>query len=165
MSHNIIKNFIIKDKIIKIIIEDKIDKIEDNNLIDLFCIINAINTLEIKKGNEYEKAYIKLKYIDNMVINEYINIFTIVRVPVFYEFVKYFKSIKKNIEEQNVETKIDINEYLSKIENVSQEVIITMIFNIESTEKDIKIKKDMFKQLIKINNMDIEIFNIIKKEK
>ena len=53
---------------------EKINEISNKNLIELFCIINAFNIKEIEKGNEYNKGWIKIKYIKEMSITEYINI-------------------------------------------------------------------------------------------
>ena len=99
-----------------------------------------------------------------MIINEYINIFNIIRIPLFYDFIKYFKTIKEKFNNQETESKININEYLEQIENISQEIIIIMVFNIETTLNEIEEKKNIFIKYLKINNMDIEIFNTIKKE-
>ena len=75
-----------------------------------------------------------------MIISEYINIFKIIRTPFIYEFIKYFKNIDEKFNKQNIETKLDINEYLEEIEEISQEIIIIMIFKIETNEEDL-IKK------------------------
>lgn len=83
---------------------EKINEISNKNLIELFCIINAFNIKEIEKGNEYNKGWIKIKYIKEMSITEYINIFKLVRIPILYDFVKYFKEIEEKFENQNVET-------------------------------------------------------------
>ena len=66
---------------------------DNDTIINLFCTILSLKTLEINKGNEYEKAQIKLKYIRNIHVTEYINIFKLVRNPTLFEFVFYFKNI------------------------------------------------------------------------
>ena len=85
---------------------------------------------KVEKGNECEKAWVKLKYRKEMVINEYLNIFKIVRKPFIYEFINYFRSIEEKFGTQSSDTKIDINEYLNEIENINQEIVIVMTFKI-----------------------------------
>ena len=164
MSHNIINKVSIKKKTLEIVLDDKINKISNSKLIDLFCIIHALNILEIKKGNEYEKAWLKIKYIEDMIVTEYINIFNIIRIPTLYEFIKYFLTIEKKINQQNTETKLNLNEYLNKSENVSQKIIIIMIFDIETTIEELNTKQNILLELLKINKINEEIFNIIKND-
>jgi hypothetical protein len=100
-----------------------------------------------------------------MMITEYINISHLVKVPTFYEFIKFFLKIKKKSCLQGVDTKLNINDYVSKIENISQAILINMVFDVESDLKEITKKTEIYFNLLKINNMDVEIFNIIKNEK
>ena len=155
----------IENKQLTIIIEEKISEIKNENLIDLFCTIHAFKILENKQGNEYEQACIQYKYIENMLIIEYINIFKLVRNPMFYDFIKYFKTFKKRMDIQNTETKATINEYLQQTEDISQKIIITMVFNIETNLKEIEKEKKTILSYIKIGEMDKEIFESIWKEK
>lgn len=161
MSHNIIK-INIENNIFKITLNEKINEIKEENLIDLFCIILSLNIIEIKNGNEYEKAQIKIKYIKNTLITEYINIFKLVRTPTIYEFLKYFITIEEKYNIQNTETKLHLNDYIEINENISQELIITMIFKIKTDIKEIKNKKNTIKNSLKIGNIDNEIFNLIR---
>jgi hypothetical protein len=47
---------IIKENTIRIKIEEKINKISNENLIEIFCTILAFNELEKEKGNDYNKV-------------------------------------------------------------------------------------------------------------
>lgn len=137
----------------------------EKDIIELFCIINAFKMLEPKKGNEYERAYIKVKYLEQMIITEYINIFNLIRVPTFYEFVKYFWTFEKRMSQQSNDTDPKINDYLWQSEEISQKIIIIMVFEIKSTKIEIDNKAKFLLESIKINEMDKEIFTILKKEK
>ncbi len=95
-----------------------------------------------------------------MVITEYVNIFNIIRKPFLYEFVKYFKNIENKYDSQSQETKLNIDDYFSQIEDISQEIIIIMVFNIESNEEEIKKVETIIKESLKINEMDKEIFKL-----
>jgi hypothetical protein len=53
VSHYI--KMIIKENTIRIKIEEKINKISNENLIEIFCTILAFNELEKEKGNDYNK--------------------------------------------------------------------------------------------------------------
>jgi hypothetical protein len=75
-------------------------------------------------------------------VNEYINIFKIIRKPFLYDFVKYFKSIDEKYGSQNSETKLNLDDYFNQIDEISQEILIIMVFNIESKRDEImKINK------------------------
>ena len=141
---------------------EKINEISNKNLIELFCIINAFNIKEIEKGNEYNKGWIKIKYIKEMSITEYINIFKLVRIPILYDFVKYFKEIEEKFENQNVETKINVNDYIQETQQISQEIIIEMVFDIKCTIEEIEEVKKALIESIKINKVDVSIFKILK---
>ena len=152
----------IKKKILKIKINDRINEIKEEDLVKIFCLIQAFNIEETYKGNEYDKAYVELKYIENMPITEYLNIFKIVRTPTFYEFIKYFKKINEKFDRQNSDTKMNISDYLEKTENISQKIIIIMVFDIETKVEEIKEKSEIFLKMLKINKIDEEIFKILK---
>ena len=93
---------IIKENTIRIKIEEKINKISNENLIEIFCTILAFNELEKEKGNDYNKVWLNIKYKKEMIISEYINIFKIIRTPFIYEFIKYFKNIDEKFNKQNI---------------------------------------------------------------
>ena len=145
---------IIKENTIRIKIEEKINKISNENLIEIFCTILAFNELEKEKGNDYNKVWLNIKYKKEMIISEYINIFKIIRTPFIYEFIKYFKNIDEKFNKQNIETKLDINEYLEEIEEISQEIIIIMIFKIETNEEDLIKKRNNLIKLFKFSYTD-----------
>ena len=152
---------IIKENTIKIKIEEKINKISNENLIEIFCTILAFNELEKEKGNDYNKVWLNIKYKKEMIISEYINTFKIIRTPFIYEFIKYFKNIDEKFNKQNIETKLDINEYLEEIEEISQEIIIIMIFKIETNEEDLIKKRNNLIKLFKFSYTD-EMFENMK---
>jgi len=152
---------IIKENTIRIKIEEKINKISNENLIEIFCTILAFNELEKEKGNDYNKVWLNIKYKKEMIISEYINIFKIIRTPFIYEFIKYFKNIDEKFNKQNIETKLDINEYLEEIEEISQEIIIIMIFKIETSEEDLIKKRNNLIKLFKFSYTD-EMFENMK---
>lgn len=152
---------IIKENTIRIKIEEKINKISNENLIEIFCTILAFNELEKEKGNDYNKVWLNIKYKKEMIISEYINIFKIIRTPFIYEFIKYFKNIDEKFNKQNIETKLDINEYLEEIEEISQEIIIIMIFKIETSEEDLIEKRNNLIKLFKFSYTD-EMFENMK---
>jgi hypothetical protein len=150
----------IKEKTLKIKLNDKINEISNKDIIDLFCFISAFKITETKKGNEYDKALLKVKYTQGLMITEYINIFNIIRNPIIYEFVKYFKNVEDKYDSQNSDTKLSIDGYFSQIDNISQEIIIIMVFDIESKKEEIENIKCIIKKSIEINGMDEEIFKI-----
>jgi len=152
----------INKKILKIKILEKINELKKENIIDIFCIIWAFKIEEKKRGNEYDSAWIKIKYIKNLVITENINVFNIVRIPDLYSFVNYIKKIERNFDSQNTETKINLDDYFTQTENISQEIVILMMFEIESEEEKIKETKEKLKNNLKMTGADIEIFDLIK---
>lgn len=162
MSPYIMKNVSIDNNMLKINIDFKIDEIDKHILIELFCIINAFKTLEKKNGNEYDKAFIKLEYEENMIIEEYINIFNLIRSPNFYEFMKYFLTIRNRTQSQNVETKLNIDDYLNRNENISQKIIIIMVFKIESNIDELSSKVEKLISIIKMTDIDDFINDILK---
>lgn len=152
----------INENILKIEIDEKINEISEKNLIELFCIVSAFQQIENKNGNEYDKAWLKIEYIKSMLIKEYMNIFKIIRTPTIVEFLKYFTSIEEKFNIQNTETRINMEDYIETTEEISQEIIISMIFNIKTNENEIKKRKEIILNTLKINNMDTEIFKLIK---
>jgi hypothetical protein len=73
-------------------------------------------------------------------------------------------TFKEKFETQGIDTRLDVNDYLNEKENLSQEIIIEMVFNIETKIEEIEKKKKKLLKFLKINNMDKEIFDIIKNE-
>ena len=96
-----------------------------------------------------------------MVITENINIFNLVRLPELYNFVNYIKKIEKNFDSQNTETKVNLNDYFTQTENISQEIVILMMFDIESTSCELIKTQEKLINNLKLTNADIEIFNLI----
>jgi len=153
-------NVVIWKNCLKIKIDEKINDISDENIINLFCFISAFQRVETKKGNEYDKAWLKVEYMQGFEVNEYINIFKIIRKPFLYDFVKYFKSINEKYSSQNSETKLNLDDYFNQIDELSQEILIIMVFDIESKKDEIMKIKEIIKESLKINNMDEEIFKM-----
>ena len=153
-------NVVIWKNCLKIKIDEKINDISDENIINLFCFISAFQRVETKKGNEYDKAWLKVEYMQGFEVNEYINIFKIIRKPFLYDFVKYFKSIDEKYSSQNSETKLNLDDYFNQIDELSQEILIIMVFDIESKKDEIMKIKEIIKESLKINNMDEEIFKM-----
>jgi hypothetical protein len=153
-------NIVIWEKCLKIKIDEKINTISDENIIDMFCLISAFQRIETKKGNEYDKAWIKVEYIQGFMVNEYINVFKIIRKPFLYDFVKYFKNIDDKYNSQGSETKLNLDDYFSQINELSQEILIIMVFNIESKEDEILMMSKKIKETLKVNDMDKEIFKM-----
>lgn len=143
--------------------KDKINEIKESDLIELFCIIDSFRILEIKRGNEYDNVCLKIKYISDFVVSEYINIFKLIRSPQLYDFVRYFLKFEEKFDSQSSNTKMDIDDYLFQTVEISQEIIITTIFKILVTEKELHAKKEMLMKMLQINNIDREIFDIVKK--
>jgi hypothetical protein len=106
---------------------------------------------------------VRIKYIKNTLITEYINIFKLVRTPILYDFVCYFKTINERFDSQNIDTKLHMDDYLEKAEDISQDILITMVFNISTKMEDIEKLSEKIFESIKVNNMDVEIFNMIEK--
>ena len=157
MSHIVI-DLLIKNNTLKIKINKRINNLDNNEIIDLFCIISAFNKEEKKKGNEYDKAWIKIRYLKGVMITEYLNIFKIVRKPYLSEFVTYFTRIEEKFSTQSGDTKITLDDYFNEIEEISQEIIIIMVFNIDSDNELIQEKKQRILSILMINNMNVEIF-------
>lgn len=153
--------YIINDNILTIKINKKLNNLENEEILDLFCTVSAFNMLEIKTGNEYNSAIIKIKYKKDMIITEHINIFKIVRTPFIYEFLKYFKKIEERFGQQANDTKSNINDYLEEVENISQEIIINMVFQIRTNLIELNEKKKNILFMIKLNNVDQDIFAAI----
>ena len=151
----------INKKIFKIKMIDKVNELKKEDIINVFCMILAFKIEEKRKGNEYDSAWIKIKYQRNLVITENINIFNLVRLPELYNFVNYIKKIEKNFDSQNTETKINLNDYFTQTENISQEIVILMMFDIESTSCELIKTQEKLINNLKLTNADIEIFNLI----
>ena len=73
----------------------------------------------------------------------------------------YIKKIEKNFDSQNTETKMHLDDYFNQIHDVSQEIVILMIFEIESDIIEIERTKEKLKNNLKITNSDVEVFDLI----
>lgn len=162
MSHYIIE---IRNNTITIFIKNKINELEDVEILNMFYIVKAIKLLETSKGNEYKNAFLILKYVESMLIKEYINIFTLVRLPSFHEFINYFLTFEEKFDKQNTNTKNYINDYLEASTNISQSVYIEFIFKIETTFEELNEKIMEVKKIIEFDDSHLEIINILKKIK
>jgi hypothetical protein len=89
VSHIIIR-IKINDNIIEIIMETKINKLRNEEILTLYSIALSLNDGEQRNGNEYGTANMVLSFNDSKENGEFINIFKIMRYPIFYEFVHYF---------------------------------------------------------------------------
>jgi hypothetical protein len=152
----------INKNILKIKIKNKINEMSEEEMIELFSLISAFKIEEKRKGNEYDKAWLKIKYVKNLVITEHINVFNLIRLPNLYEFIKYFINIEKKFDSQNTETKALVNDYFEKTENISQEIIIIMVFDIESSLSNIDSKKIMIAKSLKIGETWKDLFEMLK---
>ncbi len=99
-----------------------------------------------------------------MLITEYINIFKLIRTPNLYDLTKFFLTIDETFNTQNNDTNIALDDYIIETENISQEIIITMVFNIENNINLIQADSLKIKKILKIDNSDKETFILIKKE-
>lgn len=90
-----------------------------------------------------------------MITTEYINIFNLCRTYTTYEIINYFKNFKKNYDIQNTNTTLNINEYITETQNISQELYIIFLFNIKTN----KLKINTLKNKI-IKNFDENIWNL-----
>ena len=165
MSHNIINKITIQNNKIKIKINEKINNMTNENLIELYCICNSVCILELNKGNEYDKVWLKLTYSRETLITEYINIFKIVRMPTLYDFIQYFCTINERFDSQNTETNINIDDYLHQTNNISQEISIIMIFDVLHNKKEITEMSKKLYNLLKIDGANERIFKIVNKNK
>jgi hypothetical protein len=134
----------IKDNMIKISISENITKVKINEIIDIFSTIKALEFLE--KNNVCEKAYMKIKYKENMIVTEYLNIFNVIRTPFLYDFINFFKEFKEKYSMQNNDTKVDLDDYFEEIEDISQEIVIIMLFNIQHKIEEILYIKNKIKR-------------------
>ena len=155
----------IDKNLLKIKIKDKLNELSEEEIIEMFSTILAFKIEEKSRGNEYDKAWLKIKYVRNLLVIENINIFNIVRIPNLYDFVNYFKKIENRFDIQNTDTKISLNDYFTQTENISQEIVITMVFDIESKIEDIEKTKDVLFKNLEMSGSHKEIFEIIEKEK
>jgi hypothetical protein len=77
-----------------------------------------------------------------------------------YDFVKYFKDVDEKYNSQSSTTKLDLDDYFNQVNEISQEILIIMVFDIESKEEEILIVSNKIRETLKINNMDKEIFKM-----
>ena len=129
--------FNIENNLLKIELENKINEVSEGDLIKIYCIVRAFKILERQKGNEYDKVWLKIKYVQGTLITEYINIFKLIRNAEVYEFLKYFLTINERFDIQNTETKLHLEDYFEQTENISQEILIKMVFAIMITKEEL----------------------------
>lgn len=115
-------------------------------------------------GNEYETAFIKLSYLNNMPIIEYINIFKMVRNPNLFDVAKFFLKFDEKFNRQNSDTNIALDDYILEVENITQEINITMVFNIKTNSDTLYTESLKILKILKIDNSDEETLALIKKE-
>ena len=90
----------------------------------------------------------------------YLNIFKIIRNPLLHDFIDFFINFKEKFNSQSNDTKIDINEYINNIENVSQEILVTMVFDIKTNNEEIEKKANDIIKILKVDDIDQYIKNI-----
>ena len=101
---------------------------------ELFAIIKAFKTLELK-NNELDEAWIQITSINQWEETKYINIFKMVRNCRFLgDFEEYFRLFNKHFE-QSHETKIHLDSYLNNYQEIKQKIIIKTLFPIRTTTK------------------------------
>jgi hypothetical protein len=93
-----------------------------------------------------------------MIIIERINIFKLVRLPYLYDMIKFFKKIKENYNQQETNTKLNLNDYFEEKEEISQNITIIMVFNINSKVNNLRKNKDKLYKLSQ-NFLDKDFFN------
>ena len=133
--------YIIKDNKFEINIDEKLTKIKKENLIQIYCYIRSLIILEKDIGNEIDKAWIQIKYQENILITEYINIFKLIRKGTYSDFVEFFRDIEKKYSKQNIDTKMNIDCYIEELENYTQKIQIKMVFKITTEETLINNRK------------------------
>ena len=55
---------------------------------------------------------------------------------------------------------MDLDDYFNQINEISQEILIIMVFDIESKKDEIIKVKEVIKRSLEVNNMDKEIFKM-----
>lgn len=128
---------------------------------EIFCSITSIKELEEEKGNTLDIAIIKIKYKENMIITERINIFGLIKGGSLYEYIKYFKNFKKKFSEQETDTKIKLDEYIKEEIEISQEIEIKMVFEMVSSIKDIEERSKTILEAINITSIDKKIWKLL----
>jgi hypothetical protein len=149
---------IYNDNNIEIIIENNLNDLNEKKIIQIYAYIYTIIKMEKKKGNELEKAQIKISYVNNMLIKEYINIFNLCKNSTLYEFISYIKNMKNHYKEQNTNTNVILNEYINSIE-VKQSILLKFVFKIHTTKKE---HKNIYNKYIKLINAEDSIDMILK---
>ncbi len=146
MDPNINNEFIIK-------IKKNLDDLNDDDILNIYCRIKAFIIEEIKNGNMIEKSWLYIKYKSEFKNKKYINIIRIIKEINLYDFKNYFKNFKKNMLNQNYETKLNINDYLFIKEETSQKIVIKMSFNIKTKNEKIKEKEKKIKEILEESNI------------
>src|ERR1035437_2227347 len=142
----------IKDNNITIKINNKIDKLNTDEILNIYAYIRAIKANEIKiHKNEYQNAFLKIEFEQTFKTIEYINIFKIIRVPEILEFSEFIKNIKKKFSIQNPDTILYLDDYFEEITIYSQEIIINMIFKLETNITTLKKDQEKILKILKIS--------------
>jgi hypothetical protein len=134
------KNFIpsITENILKIKIKKKITELNEAEIKSLYILIIVFIDKEKEKGNIPEQAHIKITYKQNIQISDYINMFKIINKPLLHDFTEFFKKrIKEIFDKQNTNTKMNIDDYITQTEHISQEIEIEMVFVINTNKNEI----------------------------
>ena len=142
----------IKDNNITIKINNKIDKLNTDEILNIYAYIRAIKANEIKiHKNEYQNAFLKIEFEQTFKTIEYINIFKIIRVPEILEFSEFIKNIKKKFSIQNPDTILYLDDYFEEITIYSQEIIINIIFKLETNITTLKKDQEKILKILKIS--------------
>lgn len=141
-------NLKFSDKSIEISISKNIKELTKSDIIDLYSKIYCIKKYEIDYGNDIEKSILYLSYKKQLYIKEYINITNLIRNGTYFDWDKYLKNFNEFKNTQNIDTNININEYLSNYEDIKQSIIIYFIFKISIDKNIIKNNKDKIKKYI-----------------
>lgn len=150
-----------KEKIFSITLFQNISELRKEIIVELFCDITSLKESEEKKGNTIDKAFIKLKYTEDLTVIENINIFKLINSESLYEYIKYFKKFKEKFSEQNRSSRADIDDYINEKTNVSQKIEIHMLFNISSSKEEKNERKKIIMESIKLTSIDDKIWKKI----
>jgi hypothetical protein len=86
------------------------------------------------------------------------------RYPIFYEFVHYFLHWSPFLEEQGTDTSLSLNDYFYDRGEITQKIVIKMLFKINMTPFEIWEKAEHYKKIIKIGNSHLSVFEAIMKD-
>lgn len=143
------------EKYIEIHINKNIKDLSNDEIKNLYKNITSIKNYELKNGNEINNSQLYISYIRNMVIKEYINIFSLIRYGTYIEIYKYFRNFNEMKNTQNTSTNVNINEYIDEYNNIKQIIIINFLFNIKITNYIIKEETKKIEKILKIDDLVI----------